>query len=364
MSYRLIRRPAATTDAVTLDPPQRAVVDHRSGPLLVVGGPGTGKTTVLVESVAARVDEGTAPDRILVLTFGRRSAARLRDRIERRIGHTGRAIAEPLVRTFHAYAFGLLRRAAAWAGDPPPRLLTGPEQDLVIRELLAGDLDGWPAALHPALRTRAFAGQLRDLLMRSAERGIAAGELAALGRDRGRADWVAAAGFMREYEQVLALRDATGRAGVAYDNAELVRAAAALLQDDPDLLAAERQRLSFVYVDELADTDPAQLDLLELVAGDGAHLVAFADPDSSTYAFRGADPGGVAAFPDRYHQVDGRPAPTLLLNRSHRAAPGLLRATGRVAARLRGPVRHRLLVAGEPEAEGGAEVHTFRSPIG
>ena len=143
-----------------------------AGPLLVVGGRVPARPRTLVESVAARVAEGISPDRILVLTFGRRGAARLRDRIEARIGAAGRATAEPLVRTFHAYAFGLLRLAAAQRGEPPPRLLTGPEQDLVIRELVADDAAGWPESLRPALHTRAFAGQLRDLLLRSAERGV------------------------------------------------------------------------------------------------------------------------------------------------------------------------------------------------
>src|SRR5207248_10593708 len=113
---------------------------------------------------------------------------------------------EPLVRTFHSYAFGILRRAAAEFGDPPPRLLTAPEQDLVIRELLAAEPDEWPESLRPALGTRAFATQLRDLLLRCAERGIPAEELAAHAMEHRRFDSVAADGFLRETLQVLNLR--------------------------------------------------------------------------------------------------------------------------------------------------------------
>src|SRR5262249_10638907 len=159
-------------------------------------------------------------------------------------------------------------------------LLTGPEQDLVIRELLVDDSDGWPESLRPALHTRAFATQLRDLLLRCAERGVGPDELAELGIRHRRPDWPAAARVLRESVQVLALRDVATRAGVAYDAAELVRAAAGLLREEPELLAAERRRLAGVYVDELADADPAQLDLLDVIAGGGAHLVAFGDPDS------------------------------------------------------------------------------------
>ncbi|MFI2646385.1 ATP-dependent helicase [Micromonospora fulviviridis] len=351
------------------DPVQAEVVAHTDGPMLVVGGPGTGKTRTLVEAVAARVAEGVDPEHVLVLTFGRRGATELRHRIEARIAGDGhRVVREPLVRTFPAYAFGLLRRAAAERGEPSPRLLTGPEQDLIIRELLdvvgeepADDPVGWPEDLLPALRTRAFAQQLRDLLMRAAERGVGPVELARLGEKLGRADWPAAARFLREYVAVLALRDVSNRGSIAYDPAELVRAATGMLLDDPELLAAERRRLAHVYVDELADTDPAQLDLLAVVAGGGKSLVAFADPDSSTYAFRGADPAGVTTFPHRFRTASGAPAAQVTLTTSYRAGPELLAATARLARRLRGPAAHRRLRPLPDAPPGTVEVRTFRS---
>jgi superfamily I DNA/RNA helicase/RecB family exonuclease len=372
-AYRLVRRPAEAVPERVADPLQGHVVGHTDGPLLVVGGPGTGKTGTLVEAVAARVDEGTDPERILVLTFGRRSATSLRERIEARVagpgagagsgtlGGDGRVVHEPLVRTFHAYAFGLLRRAAADRGEPSPRLLTGPEQDLVIRELLAEAEERWPPALRPALPTRAFAQQLRDLLQRAAERGVTPAHLAELGERLARPDWPAAASFLREYVAVLALRDATTRGSVGYDPAELIRAAAGMFADDPELLEAERARLAYVYVDELADTDPAQIDLLSLVAGGGKSLIAFADPDSSTFAFRGADPTGVNTFTHRFRTMSGAVAPTVTLHTNYRTGGELLAATRRLARRLRGPAGHRRQ---DPAAAGitaTVEVRTFRS---
>jgi superfamily I DNA/RNA helicase/RecB family exonuclease len=360
-SYRLVRRPTPAAVPVDVDPWQRLVVEHRSGPLLVVGGPGTGKTTTLVEAVAARVAGGVDPQRILVLTFGRRGAVRLRDRIEARLGRAAglRTTAEPMVRTFHGYAFGLLRRAAVERGEASPRLLTGPEQDLVIRELLQDSPAPWPEALRGALGTRAFATELRDLLLRAVERGVGPQGLARLATVHQRPDWAAAAAFFEEYLQVLALRDATSRGAVAYDYAELVRATAGLLVDEPDVLAGERRRIECVYLDELPDTDPAQIELLDLIAGAGAHLVAFADPDSSTFAFRGADPGIVGDFSDRFRTAGGRPAPQVILPHSRRLGEGLLAPTRRVAARLRGPARHRQLEARRPG--GTVETATFGS---
>ena len=367
-AYRLVRRVAAAPPPVlTWDDAGARVRAHARGPLLVRGGPGTGKTSLLVDCVVARVAEGADPAGILVITFGRRGAAALRQRIEAALGASAdpgaaRVTAEPLVRTFHGYAFGLLRRAAVEAGDPSPRLLPGPEQDSIIREMLAaGDPEEWPATLSAALGTREFAAQLRDLLLRAAERGIDAAALADIGRVNARPDWPAAARFMEEYDRVLALRDATGRAGTGYDNAEIVRAAAALLAGDPRLLADERRRLAHVYVDEFQDTDPAQVDLLHLVAGDGGHLVVFGDPDESIYGFRGADPAAVTAFPDRFRQASGAEAPTVTLETTHRAAGPLLDAARHVAGRLRGPARHRTLTAADGVADGAVAVHTFRS---
>src|SRR4051812_38108282 len=99
VTFRLVRPPVARAEAPTLDPSQQAVVAHSSGPLLVLAGPGTGKTTTLVEAVVERVREGAAPDDVLVLTFSRKAADELRTRIASRLGRT---VAEPAASTFHS----------------------------------------------------------------------------------------------------------------------------------------------------------------------------------------------------------------------------------------------------------------------
>jgi len=206
---RLVRTPREPGSAPTLDAAQRAVVEHRGGPLLVLAGPGTGKTTTLVEAVVDRIErDDVDPEHVLALTFSRRAADELRQRIA---GRLARTVREPLARTFHSYAFGLLRREAVLRGEPAPRLLTGAEQDLLIRELLHGDVEElgaeyWPPHLRPALTTRGFAEELRDLLMRAAERGIGADELAALGHRYRRDGWTAVARFARQYAGVTGLR--------------------------------------------------------------------------------------------------------------------------------------------------------------
>ena len=358
-AVRLVRKPRAGVSVPVLDAAQREVVEHRGGPLLVLAGPGTGKTTTLVESVVDRVErDGVDPEQILVLTFSRRAAAELRNRIATRLARTVR---EPLARTFHSYAFGLLRREAVVRGEPAPRLLTGAEQDLLIRDLLRGDLDElgadyWPERLQPALGTRGFAEEQRDMLMRAVERGVGSVELAALGRRQGRDDWVAVARFAAQYVGVTGLRHPP-----AYDPAELVRAAVDLLRDEPSLLARERDARAFVVVDEYQDSDPAQEELLGMIAGGGRDLVVVGDPDQSIYAFRGAEVEGIRRFPERFRASDGSPAPVHALTVSRRSGPTLLDATRRVAGRLGGPRRHRMLRPGDPDAPGELSVHVLAS---
>jgi superfamily I DNA/RNA helicase/RecB family exonuclease len=356
-SYTLIRGAPRVVTAPTLDPSQQRVVDHRAGPLLVLAGPGTGKTTTIVEAVVARIDRGLDPEQVLVLTFARKAAAELRERITARLA---RATKEPLARTFHSYAFGLLRREAALRGEPTPRLLSGPEQDLVIRDLLAGDIaEGardWPVRLHPALGTRGFAQELRDLIMRAYERGLTPTDLNRLGREHHRDDWQAAARFMRQYGEVTALREAA-----AYDPAELIRAVVSLWIRDPGLLAREREARQVVFVDELQDTDPAQIELLRLLSGGGRDLVAVGDPDQSIYGFRGADVSGIERFPETFRTAAGAPTPVVALHTSRRSGPVLLAATRRVASRLAAPGDRRSLQADADQPPGEVSVALLRS---
>ena len=117
--------PAGPRGASSPGRSQRAVVDHADGPLLVLAGPGTGKTTTLVESVAARVNRGADPARILVLTFSRKAAVELRDRMAARLG----AARGPQATTFHSYCYALVRahQDADLFADPL-RLLPGPSR--------------------------------------------------------------------------------------------------------------------------------------------------------------------------------------------------------------------------------------------
>ncbi|MEW1773961.1 ATP-dependent DNA helicase [Streptomyces sp. NPDC086777] len=331
-AYRLVRTPPADVDPPPLDAAQRAVVDHASGPLLVLAGPGTGKTTTLVESVAARIARGADPERILVLTFSRKAAVELRDRMALRVG----AARAPRATTFHSYCYALVRaHQASGLFVNPLRLLSGPEQDVAVRELLAGQPDlerlglahvRWPDELRACLTTRGFADEVRAVLARSRELGLDPAALDAFARRIGRPDWGAAAAFLAEYLDVLDLQ------GVL-DYAELVHRAV-LLAHRAEVALDLAGRYDAVYVDEYQDTDPAQVRLLHALAGGGRTLVAFGDPDQSIYTFRGADVNGILDFPSAFARVDGRPAPVQVLRTSGRSGAGLLAATRLLTQRM------------------------------
>nr|WP_235031870.1 ATP-dependent DNA helicase [Actinacidiphila yanglinensis] len=333
----MVRTPAVSAAPPVLDASQRAVVEHGQGPLLVLAGPGTGKTTTLVEAVLARVRAGTPADRVLVLTYGRAAAVELRDRMAARAQEaTGSATAAPSATTFHSFCYALLRAHQ----DPdtfaePVRLMSGPEQDLMVRELLAGQArlarEGrakvrWPDDLRAALTTRGFADEVRAVLARTRELGLAPRALADFARRIGRPDWLAAAAFLQEYLDVADLQ------GVI-DYTELVHRAVRLVHR-PEVHTELAGRYDAVFVDEYQDTDAAQVRLLRAIAGQGRTLVAFGDPDQSIYAFRGADVNGILDFSTAFPDRAGRPAPVRVLTGNRRAGAALLTAAGQLAGRM------------------------------
>ena len=337
---------------VALDAEQAAVVAHRGSPIVVQGGPGTGKTIVLIEAALARIHEGQNPDSILLLTYGRERASELRDAIALR---TTKTMFEPLARTFHSLAFSILKIKAK--GEPDPILLSGPEQESYIRDLLKGDIeDGfkeWPEDLHKALTTNGFARELRDLILRASERGIDADELAVLGKQEGEKYWQAAAAFWKRYTNSMVMREFSAHdAKLRIDPSELVLRASIHLRNNPDLLDQLRNRFTTIMVDEFQESDPAQRELLALLAGND--VIICADADSAVGRFRGADPDGLAAALDPYRSKE------FVLSTVYRNAKAVFDVGHGYVQGFRGsPVTRKRSCAAE--IGGFVGVHRFRS---
>ena len=323
-TYRLVR-PHVVAEAPTLDEQQQRVVDHSGGPLLVLAGPGTGKTTTLVEAIVDRIERGAAnPDQVLALTFSRKAAEQLRDRVTARLGRT---MATGLASTFHSFAYALVRRyAPAELYAAPLRLLSAPEQDVVLQELLTDNPESvrWPAALRAAVGTRGFTREVHTVLSRARERGLDPEQLISLGREEGIDEFVAAGHFLGQYLDVLG--DLS-----AIDYPDLIARAVIEAHAHRDEL---RSRFTHVFVDEYQDTDPSQVALLRAIAGDGRHLMVVGDPDQSIYGFRGADVRGILDFPAEFPRSDGTSAPVIALGTTRRFGSRLLRASRAVAASI------------------------------
>jgi superfamily I DNA/RNA helicase/RecB family exonuclease len=320
------------TPTALIEPGMRGVVR-------VLGGAGTGKSSLLIQTATAYIAAGSDPESVLLLTGSARLGGQARAAITSALLSAGSrsVVREPLVRTVHSYAFAVLRSAAQRNGDPPPRLITSAEQDGIIRELLAGDLEdgdvspvAWPTQLRPALSTVGFANELRDLLARCTERGVDPVALQRIGRTCGRPEWLAAGQFAQAYEQIMLLRTAVGMAAPqatvpALGAAELVGAALEAFAADSDLLAAERNRIKLLLVDDAQHLDPQAARLIRVLAA-GAELAVIAgDATQSVFGYRGADPSLLRGD-----------EPAITLSRSLRCAPAIADAIARVARRLPG----------------------------
>jgi len=307
--------PLATSSVLDgLDPEQRAAATA-PGPLLIIAGPGTGKTRTLTHRIAHQIlDQGTPAEQFLAITFTRRAAQEMRDRLAALCPSQN---AEPAVTTFHGLGLRILREHHAEAGlpaqftvaDDPARLAAATEltgSDREARKLLAALPDD-PAA-RQALRQHLAASDLVD-----------------------------------------------------FDS--LVDLSAALLIEQPAIAVGLRTRWPQLSVDEYQDIDPVQYGLLRQLAGDGAGLTAIGDPDQSIYGFRGADVGIFARF-----AADFPGATTVELTRNYRSAPAIVTAamqaiapTTLVPARNTGPA-NRDRAAPAPSAAQDPAVSFHEAP--
>lgn len=282
---------------------------NTGGYQLVVAGPGTGKTEFLVRRVTHLITElETSRDRIAVLTFSRRAAASIRERVDRQAGATGRPIE---VATFHSLALRLLETAQK--DRPVP--LTAPEQVAAVQQLLATEDEGrWPVPYRGILTSRAFAAEIADFLLRCSERLLSPDDLEQIVSKR--PDWRGIPGLFARYRA--SLRD-SGRT----DYGTLLVSAVDLLETSQGKTLASAY--DYVLVDEYQDTSTAQARMADLLAAPSGNLTVAGDPYQSVYSFRGAELRNVAGFEERHPQTT-----RLVLTKSFRVPRQILDAALRI----------------------------------
>ena len=246
---------------------------------LLTGIPGTGKTHHLTERALRYLTDGLDPACLLILAPTRTAATRMRDTIA---ASSDRSLSVAPTRAWAAYAFDLLKRAQTrglLSGvEGNLKLLSGPEQDVIIGELLANHAEGiapgpaWPDVLRDALATRGFRHEIRDFFDRMAEYDLTAEDVHALATEHNQPAWHALAQLHTEYRAVRALR-----AKNAYDPAVLINDACRLLLRAPEFLAEERRRYDLILIDDVQELSPSIYRLLRLIAAevapaDAAHL--------------------------------------------------------------------------------------------
>ena len=329
-----------------LNESQQRAVDHDAGPLIVLAGPGTGKTRVIIARLARLLEDGAAPESLLALTFGVKAAEQMRERLAQRIGLIP---AQRLnISTFHAFGKQITRRFSDMLGlRPDADLLDSAMKRRILRRLIAD---------HNLFPNRRAAGQ--DAIIRRADRFITdcrnSGRLPddALAHARAMADRLAA-----QAAELVADPDAlTARTVAAEDFAQcahtyelfdracrdqgcftfddLLTLPLRLFRESPAAAAIIRDEYRHILVDEFQDVNPAQVELLRAIAppklpsGRAPDLCVVGDDDQAIYGFRGSDPHAFTRFAEIWtdHHVQ-------LLTVNYRSAPDIIKTGNAVISR-------------------------------
>ncbi len=303
----------------SLNPEQQAAVCAPAGPLLILAGAGTGKTRVIAHRIAYRLasDPQLQPGQILAVTFSRRAAEEMRQRVDQLCDTAAESIQ---FFTFHGFCHSFLQDHAIRLGLPARfRLLDSTEAWIFFRSLLPElklkhfwNLTDPTASIDGFLR---FISRAKDELVFPAEL-LARSKQEQDSRDRSEAEEIARA--YRIYQQRM------HEAGFL-DFGDLIVETIRALKERPALLQQMRQRFRLILVDEFQDTNVAQIELLKLVAGPQADLCVVGDDDQAIYRFRGASFSSFLLMKEAFPSLA-----TVRLTQNYRSGPAILAASERL----------------------------------
>jgi DNA helicase-2/ATP-dependent DNA helicase PcrA len=294
---------------------QREAVVHEQGPLLVLAGAGTGKTTVITRRIAWLISEGLAsPKEILALTFTEKAALEMEERVDLLIPY---GYVDVTVKTFHAFGDTLVRDHALRLGlSSNVRVLSRAEQVVLLRQNL---FDLPLTQYRPLYDPTRYLEALTSMFARAKDEAVTPEEfLAYATTQHSPGAVVELANSYATYQRLLREADAV-------DFGDQILLAIQLLDQHPEVRSALQQRFRYILVDEFQDTNYAQFELVKLLAAKHQNIAVVADDDQSIYKFRGAAISNVLGFKEHYPGARG-----VVLTENHRSPQAILDAAYRL----------------------------------
>lgn len=309
-----------------LNQEQFEAVTHTKGPLLVIAGAGTGKTTVITRRIAWLVEQGLAkPSEILALTFTEKAAGEMEARVDQLLayGQTDTCIA-----TFHAFGDSLLREYALDLGLPPEfRVLAADEQTLFLADRF-DEIENL-AELRPATNSRKYIelilkviSRAKDELVKPHDYQQAAQELL---RSAKTDDDRRSARRQADIASIYAAYEEWKRQEGVIDFGDQILLLYQFLKTEPTLLAKLQKRFRYLLVDEFQDSNVAQSSLVKLLLSPEQNLTVVGDDDQAIYKFRGAAVANIVGF-----LADFPKAKTVVLTTNYRSSQPILDAAYRL----------------------------------
>ncbi|MDA1174370.1 MAG: UvrD-helicase domain-containing protein, partial [Chloroflexi bacterium] len=310
-----------------LNPAQRQAVEHVDGPLLIVAGPGSGKTRVITHRIAyLNRHVGIGPGRIGAVTFTNRAAKEMRTRLEHLLGDRARYVSAG---TFHSLCAQILRRDGKAIGLPPEFVIMDDDDQLglIKRAMVICEVD--PKKFPPRSILSAISSAKSQLLT---PEGLAQ-------RATGYYDEVVRRIFI-EYQTLM-----SRSRGVDFD--DLLSRTIELFRESPEALAKYQERFIHLMVDEFQDTNVAQYEIAKQIAGKYRNLAVVGDPDQSIYSWRNADIRNILSF-----QKDFPGTVVVNLSQNYRSTSNILNASRKLISAN----RHRLEQDLFTDNEEGAKI--------
>ena len=315
-----------------LNAPQRAAVTHAEGPVLILAGPGSGKTRVITHRIAYLVREKRVPPwRILAVTFTNKAAREMRERAIALMGEDGKSVS---MGTFHAMCARWLRIDGSAIGIDPNFVIYDDDDQVRLMKRILEELRVDPRRFAPRSVLSAISNAKSEMIVPE--------ELTRRAKDY----------FDEVVTRAYGSYQAALRQSSALDFDDLLLEAARLFRDSEDALEKYSGRFLHVMVDEFQDTNPVQYQLARLLASKHRNIAVVGDPDQSIYSWRSADVRNVG-----YFERDFPDCAVYLLEQNYRSTRPILAAADALIGKNRGRKERTLWT----ERDGGDLITTYEA---